>query len=711
VQAAGCHAGRFESGKLPEPSASREKHPHSFEQEKEFGTMLVNGFLSFLQMTCIPGFICLKLAGWKEHSGLQRWVYAFAASLIVNFCLVYALVALELHGRPAMAVVLGLEAGAGLLFLKRGRFRLESRLELSEWAQRYVASFRLNQAAGCIVFVLAAAAFLSYGHLLAENLNSVFTLWDDTVSWDRWAEEWVANQFPTNAGYYPQLVPANWSITYAMTGNTDIKMFAKWLMPLFPLATFLLFLDLALRRRSVGYLLSIAVYGAILYSLLGSPLIVSGYMETALPFFACLTVYALLEFSEETTPANALIVSVFAGGTALVKQGGLFIVVLAAVWMGVVFYRRRSGLSGRGKLPRLTVAASAGLVVLLPWYIRQYLSIASGKDASNIAYLAGLAAGGRDRSDVITGAFMKLYGNRGEFGHPFCWFLVVTIVLSVWHRLGRRVLAYVLAPLLLLWAAFFSYEVRTASVAFPFAAFCSGAGFGRLLSWTRLISSRFYGEFGRFGVGQLAACVGLGLFSFCLYSESVRVTLTRGWQPDLLAEVARGWAVPIALSIPVLVLVVFLAGRQLVVTVNWYIVLGCVLCLWVTTTTDRTPEIVRQQIEMQKNIESARLNHKLYDFFAGEHISGKIATDYWVLGRLPELKKHYKAQFFPMDSSVEFLGRVAAAPGVCYVLILEEELGAAARDALARGLYRTVFIEERRRFIKTCGEPAAPKVP
>jgi hypothetical protein len=75
---------------------------------------------------------------------------------------------------------------------------------------------------------------------------------------------------------------------------------------------------------------------------------------------------------------------------------------------------------------------------------------------------------------------------------------------------------------------------------------------------------------------------------------------------------------------------------------------------------------------------------------------------------LPVLKQYYQPQYFPDNTSVELLSDIARdGSGVCYVLLLDSELGAPTKEALARGLYRTVFIEGSRRFIKTCGESRA----
>jgi hypothetical protein len=534
--------------------------------------MLLLGCLALLQCAFLPGFVALRLSRWREQSALQFIVYAFASSLLINYCLVYGLVSLKLYHRgPVFAFVAAELVGAVWL-----RKDAHSRLEIP-----------LPRLAGWLALGLALATFAYYGLLFYRHFGAVFTQIDDLLSWDRWAEDWFLNRFPVSAAYYPQLLPTNWSLTYVILGTTDVKMFAKALMMLFPIATSLLFVDLAWREKSPRYLIAIPIYGALLYTFLGESLIVSGYMETALPFFGFLAVYALLH-----TP-DVFFASVFAAGAALAKQGGMYFLPVCTV------LKRRP--------PVL-----AGWLLIAPWYIHQSIAIAQGNELSNITYLASMASKG------VVGAFAA---------KPICWLLVIPILLSVRDVTARKVLLWFLAPLLVLWALFFSYEFRTASIAFPFAAWCAAAG----------------------------------LF--------------------------RGQATQLPNS------------RAITIQINWYYPIAAAICI-VAILSLRTPNIVQQQIEQQKNVGYSDLNRKLYAFLASEGIHGKVATDYRAFARLPELKQYY--QFFPEHTPVPNLDPVTTIPGVCYALIVDSEFGPRAREALDNGSYRTIFFEARRRFVQTC---------
>jgi hypothetical protein len=667
--------------------------------------MMFLGLLGCLQLIFIPGSLCLTFSRWQAKSALQFLVYAFATSLIFNFCFVWLMTSVELYTPASVYSLLAAEALGGLWLLKERRFALGFQVDLTEWSRQWVEHFRLKEVGGCILFGLAVATLLAFARLIYVNFGSVFILWDDTLSWDRWAEQWASNRFPIAAGYYPQLMPANWSITYQIIRNTDVKMFAKAVMPLFPIAAMMLFLDLAARRKSREMLFSIALYGLLLYMFLGVFLIMSGYMETALAFFGWLTVYALVELSEDgPTVSNVLLASLFAGATALVKQGGLYMVVLSTFWIGIVLYRRRAELGGAGELGRMACAAAAGVILVLPWYARQYASILRGDESSNISYLVGLTALGRKYSVIVQDAIYKFYTKRQGFAKPFCWFLLVTGLASLADPKGRKVFVWVLAPVLVLWALFFSYDVRTASVAYPFFAYCSGVGSGIML---RPFRRRLPGSWKLTAAGglrrMLAAVACLVGLSAVLYSDRLRTLVTVGWQPERMADVKSLWAIPLAIAAIGIAGIVILARRpHAIIPLNGYALMAIALCVGLGTTTESGADIVRKQMELQKKLGSPSLNQAMYGFLQREGLHGKIATDYWVFDRLPVLRNYYASHQFPLDTSVEHLRMAAAQPGVCYMLIDENVLAPNTKKALAEGLFRTIVIDSGYRLIQTC---------
>src|SRR6202035_643886 len=108
----------------------------------------------------------------------------------------------------------------------------------------------------------------------------------------------------------------NFSITYVMLGNTDVKMFAKAIMPLFALATLLLFLDLFHKTGQAFWLVGLSCYAFLLTFFFEPEFLASGYAEIASAFFAFLTLHAFLQRRPgediAASYAQPLLVGVFA---------------------------------------------------------------------------------------------------------------------------------------------------------------------------------------------------------------------------------------------------------------------------------------------------------------------------------------------------------------------------------------------------------------
>ena len=142
-----------------------------------------------------------------------------------------------------------------------------------------------------------------------------------------------------------------------MMQNTDVKMFAKAIMPLFALSTALLMLDMFHKTGRWLWLASVPSYTAVLYYFFGSDFISSGYAEVASAFFGFLTFYSLQQVtaSPSSQRATVLLPVVFASSTFLTKQGGVYILVAALAWLGIYLVRNRRHLSWRLAVLALTL--------------------------------------------------------------------------------------------------------------------------------------------------------------------------------------------------------------------------------------------------------------------------------------------------------------------------------------------------------------------
>ena len=191
--------------------------------------------------------------------------------------------------------------------------------------------------------LLAAAALVIGGFAVCglAAVGQIFQQWDAVVSWNRWAIDWAANQLPRATGLYPQLLPANLSLSYVFQGSSEIWIFAKAYQFLFCLMMLLAMLDLARVEGRFGYVPGVVITYLLLVALLRFRMLSSGYADVPLAFFTLAAVYALAlarniasvhkppALARNTDPEarNKLLIvgALLAAGAVLTKQTGLYI--------------------------------------------------------------------------------------------------------------------------------------------------------------------------------------------------------------------------------------------------------------------------------------------------------------------------------------------------------------------------------------------------
>jgi uncharacterized membrane protein len=73
--------------------------------------MLVPGLLAILQIVFVPGNLLLRALGLHRGTVVERLVYSFATSLVVNHWIVCGLVTLGIYPRPVLYAVIAANLG------------------------------------------------------------------------------------------------------------------------------------------------------------------------------------------------------------------------------------------------------------------------------------------------------------------------------------------------------------------------------------------------------------------------------------------------------------------------------------------------------------------------------------------------------------------------------------------------------------------------
>jgi len=452
--------------------------------------MFILGLLAFLQTVFIPGFILLKYSGYNRpeksvsYGKIQFLVFTFAFSLLINYLLVFALTAMGIYKPLTLYIILFMEGGLLIYYWIRCSqpphccyFTVDIPKGYNSIKNLFSShSLRYN-----LLLLLSVAVILWYVFLFFYFLGGVFQHWDPVVGWNRFALDWANNRLPGDTLHYPQLLPANWSVSYVIMQNTNVQCFAKAIMPLFSIGILLLFLDLGLRKNKGVYLLGAILYGTLLSYIYNPSYIVSGYVDIGVSFFAFLSFYVIESHrrKDSALPFQIVLLAVtFAATAAITKQAGLFILVIILIF---VIYKNvlqgvRKPIPGKGKpLVRALLLLLVVGIITAPWYLLKEVQIEHGKDRSEI-HMVQQAHRIDDYSQRFTQSIDRLLTHR----HPKLKYPLLLagliMLMGLFHRQSWGVTLFIVIPYILLWGFFFSYDFRNLALALPFMSFSTAHG-------------------------------------------------------------------------------------------------------------------------------------------------------------------------------------------------------------------------------------------
>lgn len=434
------------------------------------------GLIAIVQAVFLPGYLAMRVGRYRSGSPVETLAVACALSLIINYVLVFTLVLAGAYGRTSALVILVLEgalvAGLAVAALRRSsRFALEFtvlKLRQAGWVKTAATVTALG--------ALAAAALAAGAAMIGSR---AFNAWDALVSWNEWAYSWYQGLLPQNVALYPQLIPANWSLMYHISGSPELQAFPLGTIPLLGFAILLMFLDLAIRRRRIEYL------GALLLCLAGglmpSSTTFAGYVDLPLAFMATACFY-VIELRSDRRLANwreLLVPLVLACGASVIKLNGMYavavvMVLAAAGHVALAPETRRREIAKSGALTALLFASIPGA-----WYGLKLADFVAGRDAPNQESLneaVNVAAGSTGLLGRLAHAVALMPGGWLTFAAIAGIVVLAAIVpRSRWVALG------ILAPYMVLWAAFLSYDLRNLVPVIPLVAYVAAFGVAGLL--------------------------------------------------------------------------------------------------------------------------------------------------------------------------------------------------------------------------------------
>ena len=436
------------------------------------------GILSLLQIGIIPGV--LITAQLKLFAPQDRTLLVLPLSCIANYFLVIILTLLGVYNQIALLIILFIEVIALLLYAK-------SKMLQGKYAVDYGVLFDCDiQQNGVIRWLVILLVFF-YTVLTFKQIGTVFTGADAVVSWNKWAIDWFNGISPRDTFYYPQLLPALYSLTYQFMGSVAVELFAKLVAAFFPIMLLLTFLRVASlhKNNSSLYLLGMLMFWFAFSRMIGSSSAFNGYADLPLAYFVLVSIYIfnLAWVGVRTNQTNSnfnllLLCAVVIAGGAITKHSALY---LAAIMPLVWYFHFRD----RVNLRQIVIAYIVMLLVAGHWFIYKQSQIYMGADSSNLQALSEI---------VVMPWYAKLWHGVTMISSKISWLWIPLLIAGVLTPLGRAHAVWIFVPYFLLWALFASYDYRNLILALPSFSYILASGMMKLHEYFHrtALSARIY---------------------------------------------------------------------------------------------------------------------------------------------------------------------------------------------------------------------------
>jgi len=430
--------------------------------------MFLLGILSLSQIIVLPGLIATKLLKIKTENPLQLFLYSFGLSLYINYPIVCLLTLFKIYTAGTIYILFIIE----LIILYRIYFRHGTgsfwKKSIRDCYLTFVNYLGTLSPIRKLVFMFSCVCVLFFISFIPIN-SSIFYFSDAIYSWNRWAVDWASNKFPYDTAHYPQLFSANMSLCYVFTQNTSLQFFPKVIMPLFPIGILLMFLDLSLIRKSIIHLTGLIIYTCILlifYSLLFISDFNADIPTSFLGFLVFYTIVRHTGLHENIYPGSqvVLLIVIFASSAANTKMAGIYILAASLMWIAFKIYKAQSNLT-KVEMIKSVVYILIVLAISSFWYLVKPVDMFNGLNQS--PYLPS------SYYERFTNAIRMLFFS---FGPAFSLFLLFTVLFSLFNNDSKYIVITIIAPVLLMWIFFFSYDFRNLSIAVPFIAYASAYG-------------------------------------------------------------------------------------------------------------------------------------------------------------------------------------------------------------------------------------------
>jgi hypothetical protein len=449
--------------------------------------MLLTGTISILQMILLPGLVLCNILKLRPAGSIQKWLYIFSFSLYSNYVIVTLLVLLSIYYSLTVWLIVLAELVYLAIIYRKQILSLKNGTEVKSYFLFLFNIYRHNTGSAKVLAAAAVFILLFYAAVLTGNAGTVF-YFTDTVNnyeWNKWAIDFSNNILPKFSSHFPQLLPANWSLCYVLTGCPDIHFFPKAVMPLFILGILLMFADLALNRNNSQYLAALIIYGLFAPIVFSLVFIADGNADLPVAFFSFLAFYSFVLSPAQRTDimedkkihirgfvyplagrrgTGYIITFLFATMAAATKLAGFYTFTVSCVLLPISYIYSRNQIR-RGLTFKTGIILLFACGISLFWYIKAPDVMYSGLHQPE--YVAD------NYTDSAMNALSLMYYH---WGAPVLAFMMITVIASLFHKRIIYVSVVMVMIPLLLWMFKYSPDFRNLSFVIPYMCLCSAAG-------------------------------------------------------------------------------------------------------------------------------------------------------------------------------------------------------------------------------------------
>ncbi|MCE5347760.1 MAG: hypothetical protein LLG13_15945 [Bacteroidales bacterium] len=404
---------------------------------------------------------------------------SFALSLIINYIIVSFLSYFHIYTRFALIILLIAEfifLASVFVFHKLNIDKFNGRKTYNEIIHEINLLFKLQKSAYDVIkfslFILSILLLIYLSILLIFNIGKIFNAWDAVFSWNRWALDFYNNKIPTGTYHYPQLIPANWSISYVLCGY-PLQFIPRGLMPLFLIFPVYSLIILGIKQKSTVF------FSSVFFLFLGFNRLnwTDGCVDVPVAFFSILAYISLILIKKEDHEPDKkkyiLLSTIFVCGAAVTKQAGIFVVVIYPLLL-YFLTKDKFEWTYQNIIKFSSFFLTMVIIIVLPFYSYVEIAIRSGSETSEIHYVTNEIYHGASYPERLLNAcrlFSDVFSSRLIF--VIC---IYPFLLSFTDKTFRLWNFVFVIPYSIIWAIFFSYDLRNVAIVIPF--FCLGIGVG-----------------------------------------------------------------------------------------------------------------------------------------------------------------------------------------------------------------------------------------